>query len=415
MKKGLSIVIIFFLIFLLFQVIVNFFITKHHVTYSVNDNKYAYDIEENFSINNKIHTYNIVITDSKKNKYTFNYNVDLNKQRNIIKSIKTYTNNKLSCIVPIFKRDDFGNIYCNLNDEVFSYTYISSNNDFKEIFEQIKKDGYFKDNYNSSNNGEKLDKTTYYKENIPNNYKFILWDYFGIDLFTTKGAEDVKLMLNEDSYDNRYSRVVGKYYVALNKKKVNEVHYYNLKDGGEKYIPVDFNLTGNYLILGINDNKLYLVDLDSNSEYSIDPYKSKIEEVGNETNGYVVFKDGAQEKIETVLFKSKMKEYVFENDITNDEISKKYGDSKIYMSNNTYYFKTKDNIFYKANINYPDKATKLFKSGKISTWKVVDDTIIFVSGNSLFFYDDNYGVKKILSNNELKYNYNNICDLYMLK
>ena len=110
-----------------------------------------------------------------------------------------------------------------------------------------------------------------------------------------------------------------------------------------------------------------------------------------------------------------MNEYVIDKDITVDEISKKYGDSKIYKSNNTYYFKTKDNMFYKSNINYPDKATKLFKSGKISTWKVVDDTIIFVSGNSLFFYDENYGVKKVLSNNELKYNYNNICDLYIVK
>ena len=51
----------------------------------------------------------------------------------------------------------------------------------------------------------------------------------------------------------------------------------------------------------------------------------------------------------------------------------------------------------------------------ISTWKVVDDTIIFVKGNSLYFYNDEYGLKKVFSNNELKYNYNNICDLYIIK
>ena len=415
MKKGLSILIIFFLIALFFQVIIVFFITKHSIKYSVNDNKYAYNIEEDFSIKDKIHMYNFVITDSNKNVYTFNYINDLNKQKNIIQSIKTYTNNGLVCIVPIFKRNEFGNIYCSKEGNIFSYVSLVNNSDFQVILNNIKKDKYYKDNYNSVDTYDKLDKTIYYKDNIPNNYKFVLWDYYGIDVFTNKETDNVELLQNTDDYNNTYSRIVGKYYVALSKKSGGEIHYYNLKDGGEKYVPVEENLSTNYLVMGVFDKKLYFLDNDTFKQYYIDPYKSIIKEVGNETDGYVIVKNKSLDKVEASLFKTKIKEYVFDKPITNNKIDKKYGKTDIFLSNNIYYFKTKDNAFYKSNIKYPDKATLLFKMDNISTWKVVDDTIIFVKGNSLYFYDDQYGLKKVLTNNELKYNYNNICDLYIVK
>ncbi len=414
MKKGLSIIIIFFLIFLLFQIIITFFITKHSSFYSVNDNKYAYDIEEDFSIINKVHMYNFTIKDNKKNIYNFNYNKDLNKQKNIIKSIKTYTNNGLKCIVPIFKRNDFGNIYCSRDKEVLSYTYLVNDSDFKVILDSVKKDKYYKNNYISNNKKSVLEKTTYYKENIPSNYRFILWDYFGIDVFTNDEPRDVKLLQNVDSYDNSFSRIVGKYYVALSKKSLNEIHYYNLKDDGEKYIPVDTALSGNFLVLGIFENKLYIVDLDSNKELVIDPYKSTMKEVGNESDGYLVLNNGSLEEIETSTFKSKMNDYIFEKEISNKKIINKYGEVEQKTSGNYYFFKTKDNTFYRSSSKYPDKAIKLFKTGNVSTWKVVDDTIIFISGNTLYFYSDDYSLKKVLSNNELKYNYKNICDLYII-
>lgn len=415
MKKGLSILIIFFLVCLVFQVIINFFITKHSIMYSVYDNKYAYDIEEDFSIKDKIHLYNFVITDSNKNVYTFNYSKDLNKQKNIISSIKTYTNNGLTCIIPIFKRNDFGNIYCSKDNTSLSYSYLANNEDFKVILNNIVKDKYFRNNFNSSNKIEKLDKTTYYKENIPNNYRFILWDYFGIDVFSNKEAKDLKLLQNVDDYTNSYSTIVGKFYIALSDKSLNEIHYYNLKDDGEKYVPVEEKLSGNFLILGVHKNKLYFVDLENNKEYCLDPYKSTLKEVGNESEGYSILIDNEIDNVEASLFKSKMNEYVFEKPITNNKIDKKYGDNEKYLSNNIYYFKTKDNTFYKSNIKYPDKATVLFKTDSVSTWKVVDDTIILVRDNSLYFYNDEYGVKKVVSNNELKYNYKNICDLYIIK
>ena len=415
MKRGLSILIIFFLIALFFQVIINFFITKHSITYSVNDNKYAYDIEEDFSIIDKVHMYNFVITDSSKNVYTFNYINDLNKQKHVIQSIKTYTNNGLVCIVPMFKRNAFGNIYCSKEGNVLSYTSLVNDNDFKTILDNIKKDNYFKDNYKLSDNSNKLEKTVYYKDNIPSNYRFVLWDYYGIDIFDNKESKSIELLQNTDDYNNTYSRIVGKYYVALSRKSGGEIHYYNLKEDGEKYVPVEDNLSTDYLVMGVFDNKLYFLDNESFKQYCIDPYKSTMSEVGNEANGYVFVKNNSLDKVEASLFKTKVKEYVFDKPITNNKINKKYGDVDIFISNNTYYFKTKDNTFYKSSTKYPDKATLLFKENNISTWKVVDDTIIFVKGNSLYFYDDIYGLKKVLSNNELNYNYNNICDLYIIK
>ena len=401
---------------LVFQIIINFFITKHSVMYSVNDNKYAYNIEENFSITNKEHLYNFVITDSKKNIYTFNYSKDLNKQKNIITSIKTYTNNDLTCIVPIFKRNDFGNIYCSKDNIGLSYSYLANNEDFKVILKDINKDNYYRNNYGSSNKSKIFDnKTTYYEENIPANYRFVLWDYYGIDVFSNGEPKKQALLGNQDDYNNNYSTIVDKFYIALSEKSLNEIHYYNLKEDGENYIPVEEKLSGNFFMLGTYDKKLYFVDLESKNEYCLDPYRRTLKVVGNQSDGYLVLQGKSLENVESSLFNAKMNEYVFKKPTTNKKIDKKYGETEKFLSNKMYYFKTGDNTFYKSNIKYPDKAIVLFNVGVVSTWKVVDDTIIFVKDNSLYFYNDEYGMKKVLSNNELKYNYKNICDLYIVK
>jgi hypothetical protein len=82
------------------------------------------------------------------------------------------------------------------------------------------------------------------------------------------------------------------------------------------------------------------------------------------------------------------------------------------LFNNSYYFES-NGTFYRSNIKYEDSATKLFSIDKVSDWKIVDNNLLIMSNDTLYLYNDEIGLKKIISNNEFKYNYNNIYNLYI--
>ena len=410
MKKIFPILIILFIMALAFQVVLNVFIKHHNVKYSINSNGNSYLIEEDFVSKDN---YDFIIKDKNNNIYNYNFKHNYNKQDRIIKDIKTYTSNKITCIVPICKRNLFDNIYCNYNNKVYSYSYLKENKiDINKITNSIKKDGYYKNTLNETNKIKKNESNNYYIGNIPDNYKFVVWNYTGLDIINNKSVEEATIFEGKDLYDNDYSSIAGDYYIILEKSSTNELVAYNIKDSGKANIYSDDTLSGEYNILGSYKNKLYLVDLDKYIEYSIDPYSRKVEKIGEESTGYKGFENGKLIDVSTSDFKSNIDKYKVNALIQDDTITSKFNATNIFKVDKYYYFKDKNNNFYRSNTKYKTNPTLLFRLNEVSDWKVIDNNILVISDNLLYFYNDEYGLKKVMLNNEFRYRYKNMYGLW---
>ena len=412
MKKVFPILVILFIMALCLQVVINVFVKEREVEYSIKSKNDSFSIKERFV--SKDSNYDFIITDKDKNMFNFFYRNNFNKQDRIIRDIKVYEESSMKCIVPIYKRDLFDNIYCTDGKGVYTYHYLKQVNypALTNIVDKIKKDGYYKDSYNTSTNVSKEYNNNYYVGNVMPNYKVLMWNYTGLDIVTNKKVERKELLENEDLYDNDYSTMVGNYYVVLGKKPVNDVIYYNVEKYGKGTILSKETLSGNYNILGVYKNKLYLVDLDTYNEYFIDPYGTKVEKIGDKKMGYVGFKDNKLIDLDVSDFIADIDSYKLIQAIGTDNINNNFGRSDTYKVGNYYYFKTSDHNFYRSNTKYDDKPVKLFKLDFVSTWKVVDTDILVISDNMLYVYNDDYGLKPIILNNEFRYRFNNMVDIW---
>ena len=410
MKKVLPVLVILFILALFIQMFTVFFITSHSVKYSIKKDK-EFEISE--KLTNKVN-YDFIVK-SEDVTYNFFYKHNFNKQERVIKDIKVYSEDKLYCIVPVFKRGLFDNIYCSDGKDAYSYSYLknSNNSSFNNIVKKIEEDGYYKDSYNESNDIKKEFNNNYFIGNVPDNYKIIMWNYTGLDIFDNKELDRKQLFDDRDLYDNDYSTLVGRYYVVLEKNSTSEILFYNIEKYGKGTIPCDDTLSGEYNILGVYKNKLYLVDLDNYVEYTIDPYIEKVEKIGDSETGYKGFSKNKLIDVSTSDFKSNIDSYKLIKKIDDASITSKYGECSIYEVGNYYYYKTANNTFYRANKKYKNAGVALFKVDNISDWKIVNKNILVISDNILYLYNDDYGLKKLILNNEFRYRYKNMFDLWI--
>ena len=415
MKKKLPILIIFFIVIIFIVLLFHILKKEHFVNYEIISSKIKYNIEEKYYYDKGNDNYNFVIEDNNKNIFNFIYKKDLNKKKHIIEDIITYKKNKLICIVPKYIKDEYGNIYCNKNNKTYSYSYLDNmdDNDFKNIKKEIKKDGYLSNDLESSNDTKNKNKVSYYLDNIPEDYKFIMWNYTGINVIGRDEIKEKKLIKENDMYENKYSTMIGEYYIFLNSNNSNKLYYYNiLNDKMSSIKNKKNNFTGEYIVLGSLYNKIYFIDTDKYIEYSLNPKKKKLEVVGDERNGYITYKDRKEIKVETSDMKNDPLKYKFVSTIYDDKIKDKYNTEEIYYYNDFYYFRSKDNNFYRSNSKYKNKPIYLFNINNVKYWSIYNDNILVITDKYLYYYNDNYGLKKIIKNEEFKYNYDNICLIF---
>lgn len=413
MKKFMPIFIALIILAISYQLIVIFFIHGYTINYSVVGDDNLYDIKEVLYNNNK---YDFYIDDKDGNRFLISDKFDFNKQKGVIKDIAYYKDKNVNCILPIYKRDRVGNIACLYEGGQVDYSYLMTNNvDTKKMVSKFKKYGYNIDkSYDLNDHTDEYqlinEFTAYvYTNNLYEGYTFIMWNYDGI-FFINKDKIVQKQYLDEDLYDNSNSRIVGKYYMIFKfsdiYKTLNDVFFVNLEDYGKNSVYIKNNLNNNMYINGVYDNKLYITDLKAKIQYALNPYKANFEVVG-EDKEFTILKNNQLEKISSkYYFRAK---YYFDV-ITVDNITKKFGNINVYQSGNYYYF-MKDNIFYKQHKDYP-VSIKLFEFKDVSDWRLADGDIVFISGDTMYFFSEKYGIKPIVKNKEFKFNYNNICNLY---
>ena len=384
--KKIKILLISILIVLLFIFIYKVSIKSFNISYKID----KHNIKEKFYLNNNKHIYNIKID----NKYTYTIIKNYKKSKKIIKSIKTYKNNNITCIVPIYK-DNNKEIYC-LKDkiQVSNYYLLDENNkDYLKIISKAKikfpKKKKIETNYN---------KMIIYN-NLDNERKIIIWNYKGIYVIGKSTKKYIK-MLDYDIYDNIMSTINSNYFVLFENTKVTgieKIYYYDIKKDKLNSFKLDKKIDKDSYINGINNNLIYVTDNKNKKQYTINIYKKEINEVGNEENGFITYKDNKKEIINISNFFLNKK--LFNNNLINNKI-KEY-DYSYFIKNNNFYKKLKDG-----------NKELLFKLENIDDWKIYDRDILLISDGIVYLYNDKEGLIKIISSNELKYNYKDIVKIW---
>lgn len=404
MKKRVKSLIVFLFIILITIFIMKLIKKEHEVTYNLKE----YSIQEKFYIQGKEHWYDFIIQD-KKNNFSYSLNENLSKKKRVIKDIKTYKKNDLVCIIPLYKKEIIENrIYCNLKKKSVSTNYLleTKNKDFQLILKQANK---YKIKISSpANKKTTYKKLTVYQKNIQDNYKYIIWNYKGIYILSNKELLYQKI-LDYDLYDSIMATVVGNYYVLFENNSVNgieNIYYYDLIKNKLHTYKLDDKLAKDSYINGVVDNLIYVADKKIKKQYSINIKKERIEEVGNEEEGYYYYQN---EKLK-LLSKSDffMKNRYFDNEKTKDKVLK-YNDLR---KEYNYFYYLEDNRLYKALDTNKKNPTLLFELEDIKDWKIIDRDILLLKEDSLYLYNEESGLTKIIESNELKYNYKNICNIW---
>lgn len=398
MKRYKVFLIIIFIIMLI-PIVVKMFTKKHSVEYKVDN----YTVNENFLIEQKTHNYEFVIS-NKKEKYSYIINENINKRKKVIKEIKVYKKNNIKCILPIYKKKVDLNLYCLEDNHQVSNYYLKDNDDFKEIVEQTKK--YKITIPSDSNKTVKYKNMKAYKENIMDNYKFVVWDYKGISILDNNTFKYQKF-IDYDLYENIMSTIVSNYYVLFENTDVmgiKKIHYYDLKKGKYKTFKVKEEISKDSYINGVNNNLIYITDKKKKIQYTVNIKKETIEEVGKEEQGYIKFTNNQKE----ILNKSDffMENQYFDNEkIENKEIT----DSEIVQEGKYYYF-IEDNMFKRQMENGNEEM--LFELENIDKWYVYNKDILLFVNDTVYLYNDKTGLRKIVEYKEFKYNKNNIIEFW---
>ncbi len=415
MKKLIPILFLLGVTALVFQLFVQFFIRHHEIDYSIITKDNSYLINEKLKIDGKKNNYFFKVVDSNKNTYLFNFEHDYNRQDRIIRDIKFFDSKDLKCIFPIYKKNKTSDVYCTYGSGQVSYAYLKQidNNYIKYVISELKKDKYSAVSWAKDTVPKEVD-TNYkmYIGNVPNNVVFTVWDYRGFYILRD-GKYIKKDFLNKDKYENDLSLLTGNYYVSINTdmnsgNMYGAFYLYDVVNGGKGRIDLDEQISFNMYINGQYKGKFYYTDLNSKKEFVVDPDKETVKEVGNVKDG---FKSLKNRTLTTVSAKEYLNgEDIWNNDVVNNRLKEMYKAKEVKKDNDMYYFLTEDGDFYKTYKIDLENAVKLFHFDSVSEWKVNNYNVMVISKDTMYYYNDVYGLLPIVSSNEFIYNYKNICD-----
>ena len=415
MKKIFSLIFVLAIFSLLLQVLKFQFTNQHMEEYSLKTSTNSYEIKENFKHIHKYNLYYFKIIDQDSNIYSFSYNYNFHKRDRIIKDIIHFESDDLNCIFPVYIRKKSGDIICNLNGENVSYSYLKQkgNRDVEKFVNQLQKAGY---NYSSwenvNDNSSKIDSVEVYQKNIPENKFLTMWFYKGFYIFTNENLYKKELLV-KDKYDNETSFVVDRFYVTVNTDQSRPVSYssfivYDIINGGKSIIDLDDSISNNSYFNGVYKGELYITDLNKKMQYALNPDRETFRIVGSMDLGFKTLANDHLIDINNAMFLSN--KFYFNNETSNKMIIKKYNTNDIKIDQGVYFFKDDKGNFYKAYENDLDNPTLLFSFDKVSEWIEKDLTLMVITNDMVYLYDDQYGLRPVIKNSELLYNYKNICD-----
>ena len=234
-----------------------------------------------------------------------------------------------------------------------------------------------------------------------------MYDYKKIYFFENKTTKTAQFS-NYDFYKNNYGTLVGKYYMIprlSSSATFNTFEKYDIDYGTKLHINMIYNISKQSYINGVYDDKLYVFDKSELKQYEIDPYSEEVKVVGDEQNNCFAYINGKKTTVsvyemnnDEIKFSESKDDY---SDVESDKLLVQKGYAIYVQGNNV----------YKVYSKYQNNPIYLFSAEEIKDIKVKNDNIYYLQGDSVYRYNM-YGTVKLVSRNELNYNYENAFDIY---
>ena len=403
MRKAISFSLILLIFLLIYQYGINSIKQEHYVEYYVKKDKSDYKIEEEYSKKDN-DSYLIRITDENNHSYVFDVKNAFNKQREIVKDIILYDDEDIHCVaLSLVNNLEYVEPQCSIDDVNYSYTYVMKDRDITKFLDSIEGFDYKK--YDKESELREDSGIKVYKSNLEDREEIILYDYKRV-VFHTNINSNYFTFATTDNYKNTIGKRVGQYYMipkVTENATISTFIKYNLSNDLKNDIPVP-KISKNFYINGVHDDKLYLFDKSDMKQYVIDPYNSSVTVVSDEENG-IIYNDGKEEKVS--IYEMAEEEVVFGEDLG---VYKKLDYDEIYLGNG-YAVYLKDGHYYKVYKKYLDSPILILDDDDVNEIKINDNNIYYIKDDSIYRHNK-YGDIILLSKNELRFNKDNIYDIY---
>ena len=403
-KKIITYLFVFALILVVYELFFVFLKTNHEINYNIIDGDNVYEINEVYSKKKKDDFYYLTIK-NQDNTYLFSIKNEFNKQKEIVKKVNLFKiSDEISCMVVNLVNKKNSVPICSKGNELYSYDALKNSYDLSGLKDYIK-------TYEEPKTEEFIENNTI-KVNfgyVDSNEYIAVYNLKEI-LFFHNGVSEKMFFSDSETYKNIYGRMIGKYYLMArivdNPDIFTYLVYDVVKKSTEKIGLDSGKINKDMYINGIYEDSLYIVDRSNKKQYKLNPQTLTIEEVGNQDLEGVYVENGQMTRKN--IYELTNNDFIFTDD-PGDYKSISYD----IMFNNGYYaFYVKNNKFYKVYRNYLDRPILLFEANKPSNIKVINNNIYFLDGDSIYKYNE-YGLNKIVTRDDFKYNSDNIYDVYL--
>lgn len=393
MKYLFKTLIIFTITFIALKFILFLFDTGHTVNYNIGNfkvkeelktkenNNYYFELEhENFKIN-------------------FQIKQNYNKAEKVISKIQYKKIDDYTCVLPIFKNGKILTDVMCLKDNDITYANNLNNKKIKEYLKTLEKYGYNQNDFQDKASEIKLSNTqTIYQDNFIENHYIAMETYKGLNLFNGS-ASNVEIFDN-DVYTKPISFFTDKYYIVADYTEnytFKIFHVINIINGKQTDIRSYDDISFDSYIEGAIGTDIYLFDRDANKQYRISIENESVEQFHDKDNLQTY-----NGKWENMSLSDAINGTTFNNYYT-DDIE---GYDKVDKVGNYYYIYQQENDHYKvyrSDIQNKKLKTYLFDTTNLNSIIYLDDTIYYQNGNTFYYYN-NYGSRKVITNTELEFN-----------
>lgn len=412
MKKMLTLLIALFTIYFGIQFVFNIFSKGYDINYIVPSNV------------GDIHVHEVLTTNSDEKD---NYFIDINyndksipfkiyntysRKEKIVRKINIFDDGNFMCVKITLESDETpSDIKCIKNN--VSYLYSSIKGQDPTMDQMISSTDYNISKYQSDENDNFIkDKIMgVFPNDFPSKQTLLLEYYKGVYLIGEKVTTQARYieLFNKDVYDKSIQALVGKYYIVANyndQHEFNEFFVINIDNGSQYTLKTTMQISFNSFVQGTVGNELYLIDKDSKKQYKIDVKNKTVEIVGNESDGALIYSNN---EWKTININEVINNTIIFNDTINNTVNGETYD-KVYLfgneENGTYYLFRSNNGLYDVYALYTKSNVKtyLFSTTDINRVFINNDYIYYLVEDKLMVYGSDFGNKKILTNNELRYN-----------
>lgn len=404
MKKLFMMLVVLFIIYLGIQFLFTYFSHGHDDYYELQDGNVIFSINEKSTFKQNIHNYlyKIKVEDRE---FDFQIDYDFDKLPKVIKEIKYYKDNNYECLLPIFKNNIILVDMMCYNGKTLTYYYNlkGKNNNLDQFVESITT--YNKTQFVDSAIYQTIEQIDVYKDNLIKNHYIGLTNYKGIyDISSNFNSIVYRMTLYEnDIYNQKIGSFVDGYYISADYNEQYEFNKINVidlirLDVGNIISNTKISLDG--YIQGLVDTNVYLYDKDNKVQYEINPAKKTIVKYSNEIKYY---KDNNWSNMSVSDANAELKfsnsvDYKDDEYVRIDKVGSDVGYYYLYKQNGSNY------DVYRISIQNKDGLIYLFSTKNVDNIYYISNYVYFVDGNKIKVFNDQFGVRNVVSYSELEFN-----------